>query len=303
MGAPYEITVLASQERWNSPLGDTLRAILTAPVEGINNAEPMYDVMRILPAQFDGLLAKSRNVLNVNTGPDYAEPVMGAQYDIYAAPQIVVSLVGPDVETLTAYVSEHRAELQQIFEITERDRSLALNSRFGENEIERQIEETFGFTMDLTKGYKVRNTAKDFMWISFEWPTASQGVIIYSSPYDGQADFEIDSLLARRNRFVSLIPGENPGSHMITLGEYVPEVEYRRINGRFWAQMRGFWDVHNDFMGGPFVSYSTLDVENRRVVTIDLYVYSPDKPKRNFLRQLEHLIYSVKFPGDDAAEE
>ncbi len=48
-----------------------------------------------------------------------------------------------------------------------------------------------------------------------------------------------------------------------------------KIGDRTWAELRGFWDVENDFMGGPFVSYSTLDEATGRVLTIDGYVYSP----------------------------
>jgi hypothetical protein len=128
-------------------------------------------------------------------------------------------------------------------------------------------------------------------------------VIIYTRPYTGREDFELPALIAARDEFVSRIPGEVPNSHMITVTEFEPMVEYVRIGGRFWAIMRGFWDVKNDFMGGPFVSYSTLDVAANRVVTIDNYLYSPQMPKRNMLRELEALVYTVKFPGDNQPEE
>ena len=61
--------------------------------------------------------------------------------------------------------------------------------------------------------------------------------------------------------------------------------------------MRGFWDVEGDFMGGPFVSYTTVDTATDRVVTLDCYVYSPKLPKRNYMREVEHLLHLVKFPA------
>ena len=69
-----------------------------------------------------------------------------------------------------------------------------------------------------------------------------------------------------------------------------------KIGDRTWAELRGFWDVENDFMGGPFVSYSTLDEATGRVLTIDGYVYSPKLDKRNFMREVEHLVYMIDFP-------
>ena len=45
-----------------------------------------------------------------------------------------------------------------------------------------------------------------------------------------------------------------------------------------------------------------MDTATNRVFTLDCYVYAPDlnKPrKRNYMRGLEHLLYSVRFPGSN----
>ncbi|MDE5851734.1 MAG: DUF4837 family protein, partial [Alistipes sp.] len=59
----------------------------------------------------------------------------------------------------------------------------------------------------------------------------------------------------------------------------------------------GFWDVAGDYMGGPFVSFTTVDTATNRVFTLDAYVYSPKLHKRNFVRGVEHLLYQVDFPA------
>lgn len=297
-GAAYELFVVCDAAKWTAAVGDTLRSILLEPVEMINQKEPMFDVLRIQPQAFDGLVTKHRNILIVRTGAEYAEPSMTAQYDVYAAPQIIVTLSGPDDAAITAYMWEHRSELQQIFGITERDRTLAYNAKYGEKHIEKEILKKFGFEIALPRGYKIRSDKSDFMWISYELPQASQGVAIFSYPYNGKSDFEAAQQLAARNKYTAMIPGPAAGSFMTTSDVFEPEVSYVRINGRFWSMMRGFWDVKGDYMGGPFVGYSTLDVATNRVVTIDCYLYSPKLNKRNLLRELEALIYSVKFPSD-----
>ena len=86
---------------------------------------------------------------------------------------------------------------------------------------------------------------------------------------------------------------------MITSDAFEPDYRIFRLEGRLWCELRGFWDVQGDFMGGPFVSYSTVDTATNRVFTLDCYVYAPDlnKPrKRNYMRGVEHLLYSVQFP-------
>ena len=303
-GTPYEVLVVCSQEKWDGAVGDTLRSILLEPVPVLNQKEPRLNVLRIQPQGFKDLLAKHRNALVVNTGKQYAEPSMTAQYDVYASPQLLVSLTGPNDSSIINYMNTHRAELVSIYEIAERDRAILLNKKYHSQEIEETIAQKFGFQMDLPRGYKIRNNQpKDFMWLSFEYPLASQGIVIYSYPYTGKDDFTADALTARRNQFTSLIPGPSDNSYMTTYMGFMPEISYRKINGRQWAEMRGFWDVAGDYMGGPFVSYSTLDAETQRVVTLDFYVFSPKYPKRNYLRGLENLIYSVSFPSDAPSEE
>jgi hypothetical protein len=59
--------------------------------------------------------------------------------------------------------------------------------------------------------------------------------------------------------------------------------------------MRGLWRLINDYMGGPYISLAELDLANQRVIVAFGYVYSPGKDKRNYLRQLEAMIYSLKL--------
>ena len=92
---------------------------------------------------------------------------------------------------------------------------------------------------------------------------------------------------------------------MITSEAFPPVSRVFRLEGRLWVELRGFWDVANDFMGGPFVSYSTLDTATGYVFTYDAYVYAPKLPphKRNLMRGVEHLLYTISFPQPPTAAE
>lgn len=306
-GQPYEIIVVASNANWDNALGDTIRLIMSETIPVLNSPEPIYTVSRIAPESFKNMLRLHRNVMTIETGDKYTEPAMSAMYDVYSAPQIIVSLTGPDVQSLTQYVSDHRKELQAIFEITERNRSLALNKKIQSPTLSKEIFEKFGFDMVIPNTYvnAEANAAKDFMWLRKHYAEAEQGVIIYSYPFSGRTDFTVDSLLKRRNEFVGRIEGTNAGSQMTTASVFTPLLTHKRIHGRYWAEMRGFWDMKGDYYGGPFISYSTLDAATNMVITIDMYILSPNhgKMKRNYYRELQHLMYGVSFPSDVAAKE
>ena len=58
--------------------------------------------------------------------------------------------------------------------------------------------------------------------------------------------------------------------------------------------MRGLWTLEGGFMGGPFISYAFIDPETSRAVMVTGFVYAPREEKRELLRQVEALMYTVQ---------
>ncbi len=299
-GKPYELIVVCGQEGWTGPLGYSLRSVFTAPVPYLNQTEPRFDVQRVTPRGFTRLVVNHRNILKTLVDPELAEAAAAVQRDLTARPQLVVTLQGPSNAALAAYVGAHADELLQVFESAERDRAVEFNRSFGDAKVAAAIEQRFGVKMAVPQGYLLAANEPDFIWARFEYPTASQGFFIYSYPYEGPQSLSAEALLAARNRFAARIPGPSDGSYMTTSTVFEPDYRMFRLEGRLWCEMRGFWDVEGDFMGGPYVSFTTVDTERNRVFTLDGYVYAPDlqKPrKRNYVRGIEHLLYGIGFPA------
>lgn len=296
-GAPYELIVVANQPQWEGQLGDTLRSVLTAPIPYLQQTEPFFDVLRVTNQGYNNLVTKHRNILVNNIDPKLESTSASVQYDLFASPQVVVTLSGPTDEDITLYLSENREQIVEVLESAERDRAINYAAKFNVTSLNALIESKFGFEMKIPMGYSLRNEGEDFVWISYEYPTASQGIIIYKYPAtNGVKSLAAEDLVAARNRFTSMVPGPSDGSYMTTFMDYAPDYRTYRLEGRLWAEMHGLWEVEGDFMGGPFVSFSTIDTQTDEVITIDCYVYSPKLPKRNFVRGVEQLIYNVKFP-------
>lgn len=295
-GAPYELLVVCEQNLWNGEAGDTLRAVLTEPVAYLNQTEPRFDVLRVRAQDLTGMLADHRNILKVNIDPSLEKAATGVEYDATASPQIVLTLQGPDEKSIVEYASTYRNEIVAVLEAAERNRALAFAEKFGAPAVEQAVERTFGVEMDVPKGYILAADGKDFLWARCEYPTASQGFFLYTYPYEGPEAMSAEALTRARNKFAARIPGPSEGSWMTTSDVFPPAYRMFYLEGRLWCELRGFWDVENDYMGGPFVSYTTVDTQTNRVFTLDCYVYSPKLHKRNFLRGVEHLLYGVKFP-------
>lgn len=301
-GAPFEVVVVCNTPTWDGPAGDTLRTILRQPVPALNQTEPMYDVLRVTPDGFKNIIARHRNIIKLLVNPD-VKPATGVQYDVTAHPQTVITIQAPDQTALAEHIAQNAKNLLYVLEKSERDRTLEYASKYNEAALREAIRKEFGIEINVPKGYMLRNRLDNFLWASYELPNASQGFFIYSYPYKGVESLSAEALIKARNRFAALIPGPSDGSYMTTYTEIEPLCKPIRIGGRLWMEMRGLWDVANDFMGGPFVSYSTVDTQSGRVITLDCYVYSPQHGKRNYIRALEHLVYLVEFPSEAAGEE
>lgn len=313
-GNPYEVIVVCAQPQWQSELGDTLQAILRQPVAELPKYEPMFNVIRIMPNNFKSLVEHHRNIVNVVVNGEIEKPSISVQYDVTAKPQVFVTVKGPDNRSTAEYVAQNQDNLLYVLEKAERDRSIAYARRYYSRPLEELIRDTFGVEMWIPDNFKLRTKSDDMVWISQEFPTASQGFFIYKYPYTGPEALTPEALVKARNRFASRIPGPVDGSYMITVdkiaddsGEnyipYSPEYRTMRIGERPWAEMVGLWDVENYFMGGPFVSYNTVNKQSGEVITVDCYIYSPKVDKRNMLRELQHLIYLIDFPGTDMIQD
>ncbi len=295
-GAPYELIVVSNQPQWEGELGDTLRSVLTAPIPYLQQTEPLFDVLRVTERGYSNLVTRHRNILQTLIDPTLTEASAGVQYDLIASPQIVVTVQAPTEQALIDYVSLHREEIVSVIEGAERDRAIDYAAKFNVGSLGRLIEGKFGIKMKMPQGYTLRNEGEDFIWMSYEYPTASQGVLIYSYPAtNGAKSLTQEALTRARNKYAAKIPGPSDGSYMTTVEEYTPDYRAFRLEGRLWVELRGLWEVEGDFMGGPFVSYSTINTQTGEVITIDSYVYSPKLPKRNFIRGVEQLIYNVEF--------
>lgn len=318
-GTPYELVLVCAQPEWQSELGDTLQAVLKQPVKELMQYEPMYDVMRILPNNFKSLTKNHRNIIVVNVDPSFTEPGITVKYNETAKPQIYIVLKGPDTKTLAKYVSDHRDNILYVLEKAERDRTIAYASKYFSAPMREKILEKFGMDLAVPNSYQVRSESEDMIWVSQEFPTASQGFFIYKYPYKGKESLSVEALVKARNKFASRIPGPAEGSYMTTVDEipdesgeaympYLPEYRTLLIGERPWVEMYGLWDVENYFMGGPFVSYTTVNKQTNEVVTIDCYVYFPtaynkSPEKRNKLRALQHLVYLADFPATVPVEQ
>ena len=95
------------------------------------------------------------------------------------------------------------------------------------------------------------------------------------------------------------VPGMFEGSYMTTSTAQEPTTRSLRYRGRAFMETRGFWEVHGDFVGGPFVSHSFYSPDGNDIIVLEAFVFAPRYDKRQYLRQVESLLYSFEWKTDD----
>ena len=61
--------------------------------------------------------------------------------------------------------------------------------------------------------------------------------------------------------------------------------------------------MKNDMMGGPFVSLSRLDEKTQQIITVEGFVFAPSMAKRNLIRRLESMLYTLKLSDELQKED
>lgn len=297
-GAVGDVLVIAPDESWKGEMGQALRDALSEPYPFLPQNEPYFKLTHVNKDAFTATAQRFRNLIVAQVDPSLSKPQLSIRTDVYASAQVVVTLQASSSLALAAFIKDNGARLREIFDQTEKDRYAKMVRDGHEVSLSTAVKDKFGVDIFFPTGYQLRTNKPSFLWISLETNVSSQGLIIFTSKYEGDSSFSMKNLCSATDAFTKqLVPGPSNGSYMVTSMVVAPRVERLSYKGRTWYRMRGFWDVKNDFMGGPFVSYSTYIQEKNEVLTIRAYVYSPKKSKRKLLLQTEALIFNINFNG------
>lgn len=292
------LVVLQNGQQWNNLIGQTIKKFLGQEQYGLTQAEPIFDLAHITKNNFSNMFKKHRNILIVNIDKNATSTKVESFKDRWASPQRIIRITSNSTTAFADKFPEYADGIIGNYNIAERIRILSVFRPGSKNKVLNKVRKGFNLDIIVPKGFYVAKSASGFMWIRKEVTDFSQGIIIISEPYADKEQFSANSIAARTNRDLKqYIPGESEGSYMVIDDEFISPLTSQVENfiSEYTVEMRGVWSVEHDFMGGPFISYTFVDSRTNQILTIMGYVYHPNKKKRNLLRQLEAIIYSVKF--------
>ena len=295
-GKAGEVIVVIDRDNWEGNLGVEVRELLACDCPYLAQLEPMYSLVNVTPGGFADLFKVHRNIVIFDINEDKTENKVSYLHDIWAAPQCVINVSAKDAKAATELVQANGKFIVSAIEQAERDRVIRNSIRYEERSLAPQVTEIFGGSPHFPMGYKLKKKTDSFIWIADEKQYTIQGVLIYKYPATVAEEFTRDNIVSHRNAILKEnVPGMFDGTYMTTSKVITPDVEYLKYKGRDFAQLRGYWEVENDYMGGPFVSHSFFSPDGMEVIVAEAFVYAPKYDKRQYLRQVESILYSWEW--------
>lgn len=292
-GTTGEVLVVMDKNLWDGGPGDAIRNNVAAYLVGMPQPERAFSLLQVPPAAFRDLFLAYRNVLMAEIDPDVKTPTLIKDKDKWAETQVVMDIVAPDSASLRLAIIDKAEEIRKTINDAERSRLTAWLTEAAGKERCSFSDGDASYEILLPAGYKPDFVRDGIMMISAETPSTTQSVIVSVADRTEEA---IDCIsLANLTEMVTSAEVKGAeGSFMVIYKDAPVSCRSFRRNNTDYIEMRGLWTLEGGFMGGPFISYAYIDPHTLKAVVVTGFVYAPQEDKRELLRQVEALMYTVK---------
>ena len=285
------ISVVVDNILWEDTVGEAIRNVLAAPLEGLPQDEPIFSISQMPTQVFSGFATKNRTVLKIEKGKPAATTV---STDVYARPQTMVVVSGETNSEIIDQLNNNSKKIVSVLkktEIKEQQRRISL-SLFDDTPLKDEL----GIDMKFPTAYRIAKKSDHFFWIRKDIKTGTMDLLVYQVPLSAirKGDSAVTDIVRLRDSIgKKYIEGRLEGSYLATESAYAPYIFETIIDNKPTFETKGIWDVKNDFMSGPFINYAIEDEPNKRYVVVEGYVFAPSVEKRDYVFELESIIRSV----------
>jgi hypothetical protein len=324
-GEISEIVLIMDSAKWAGKLGDEIKNIFKSPMPGLPQDEPRFSVRYVSPYKFTSILKNAKNLVFVTSLEDNSsggrklksyftkesldrinkDPklFMYTKKDEFARGQEVLHLFGKTDQELIENLVNNRAKILQHFNSIEKDRLTATiyNKGAEEKGIRELIEKKFSCSIKVPSGYEIAIEEEDFIWIRQFGQDVDKNFFISYKDYTSEEAFENKQVVNFRNAIAKKYlfgDPENPESYVVTEEFIAPIHSQVNFANKYAIESRGLWKTNNISMGGPFLSYTFVDEKLNRLYYIEGFVYCPGKNKRDFIKELEAILWTFKTSSE-----
>ncbi|WP_157776984.1 DUF4837 family protein [Ichthyobacterium seriolicida] len=291
VGSTGELVIVIDDDLWNFSIGKTLRKILAKNKKGLPQNEPIFRILKT--SENNDIFSKHKNILFVgNTSNE--KVVYEKHIDLYAKPQIVQKLNGNDIESLMELIEKNAENIVYNYmdhDIKYLQKNIDESKLYLVPELNRK-----NIDIKIPNSYFRADSTDNFFWYRKETRKSTFSIMLYIIPITDKVNFQyVNPVYLRDSVTKKNVKSDIVGAYMQIDKAYIPYVDTVDINHKTAVEMRGVWEMKQDFMGGPFVNYLIKDIKNNRVICLDGFIYSPSTPKKNMMLELEAILKTVEI--------
>ncbi len=302
-GRTSEMLVIMEKKHWEGNEGEIIRYTFGGAQPMLPQREPMFDLRHVDKPNFSSMFETHRSILMVTIDPTLERERIETRRDVWAYPQRVVTIYAPDADRLESLIERNEQQLIDMYLETERERLINAYKRMSNEDVRKTLNNKYNVNLLVPQGYFLAIQKDNFVWLRRTGTDEDleMGLMLTILPYtDPDKDFDHNVIWSRRDSITrEHISGQLPDSYMTTYDDIPPDYKEINFKDRYAVKLRGLWKMEGDFMGGPFVNYTMVDELTNRLINLDVFVWAPDFDKRDYLRQLEAIVYTLEFPGEE----
>ncbi len=321
-GEPDEIILVIDSAQWADTLGlgMELKKTFLAPMLGLPQDEPLFNVSKVNPHKLNSVLKSATNMVFVTTLDNKSSQsraiqkyftsqalnqinrdtsiFMSLRKDEFARGQNVMFLYSATEAQLAKKINYNRSAIREFFEGSAKKIIQGKLFNSPRKELSKQLNEDHGVELTIPYGWERAKNLKNFVWYRKMDVETEQSLFIYYEPYRSQSMFNDIGSFRDKITQTFLRDSEKPSKYIKRQEIINVFTERVNFNGNFAVEARSLWKISDNSRGGPFVSYTIVDESNGMVYYIEGYVDSPGTKKKNLVRELEAILATFRTPGD-----
>jgi len=320
-----EIIAISDHDMWEGDVKDTFNYYFQSAFPIMPTPEPMFDIRHFTPVELNNERlrkelctyvvladlndpeASTTKMLRRDLGEErYLKAKQDPTFctsvgkDKWARNQIIIYLFANGEKELNKVIRDNYpavAKRVRLHDITKLDASIyAVKS---ENPgLMKKLKELYGFTMRIPGDYvNVKPDQENFLWLRKDTKKMLMNIVIQKFPYTDASQFSNENIIKMRDTYGKRhVSSAAEGSYMVTNPVDLPTYDYTyEIDGQYVKEIRGIWEMENDFLGGPYASYVILNEAKTEFIFIDAFILGPGQDKRDMMMQLEYIVKSAKM--------
>lgn len=317
-GRVDEILLIMDEDTWRDTEGETVRKVFMRDYKVLPQPEPVFSLSQVPMEAATDLLKRSASIMVIaDLSKDHAtarmvreqlgrfenqgkeRPPYFLRKDVWATPQQVLYIYADNSVELGNKLMEMQDTfinlLYKMEDVKARNNAYVSGVSKG---LTQTLQDEFSLNFQVPSIYREVLKADTLMWMRHDNQLNEEvsNMMVLVEPYTGEFRAIDQAYPVKKIQEMGKLVGTDiEGSYLYPSNKYIP---YEQIVTQTEAgeavKTAGLWSMQNDFMGGPFVSYSFNDVANKRRVTLFGFAYAPSGKKRVLMRRMDLIFRSVQ---------